>query len=114
MHCICPDGFHIYFGKKTHGYGSLDVDANVYGETTTPVENIRWPICTAPNGRYQFYVHDYTNRANNNPYKLGAVQIGQRIFSTGVVVSYTHLNAIRKLCSNENVSTVYLVSFLIG
>lgn len=70
VHCICPDGFHIYFGKKTHGYGSLDVDANVYGETTTPVENIRWPICTAPNGRYQFYVHDYTNRANNNPYKL--------------------------------------------
>lgn len=42
VHCICPDGVEIYFGHKNHGYGSLDVDANVNGETVTPVENIRW------------------------------------------------------------------------
>ena len=38
VHCICPDGVEIYFGHKNHGYGSLDVDANVNGETVTPVE----------------------------------------------------------------------------
>ena len=80
VHCICPDGFHIHFGAKNHGAGSLDVDANVNGETATPVENIRWPNGTAPEGRYQFYVHNYTNRANSNPYKL-ELEVNGKIYT---------------------------------
>lgn len=59
LHCICPDGFRLYYGEKTHGAGSLDVDRNVRGETTKPVENIRWPKGTAPEGTYSFSVHNY-------------------------------------------------------
>lgn len=48
----------------------MDVDANVHGETVTPVENIRWPLGKVPEGRYKFFVNNYTNRATQNPYKL--------------------------------------------
>lgn len=80
VHCICPDKVEIYFGHKNHGYGSLDVDANVNGETITPVENIRWPNGTVPDGRYQFYVHNYTNRATHNPYKL-ELEVNGKIYT---------------------------------
>ena len=80
VHCICPDGVEIYFGHKNHGYGSLDVDANVNGETNTPVENIRWPLGKCPEGRYKFSVHNYTNRATKNPYKL-ELEVNGKIYT---------------------------------
>lgn len=80
VHCICPDGVEIYFGHKNHGYGSLDVDANVNGETVTPVENIRWATGTAPEGRYKFFVNNYTNRATQNPYKL-ELEVNGKIYT---------------------------------
>lgn len=80
LHCICPDGVEIYFGHKNHGYGSLDVDANVHGETVTPVENIRWATGTAPEGRYKFFVNNYTNRATQNPYKL-ELEVNGKIYT---------------------------------
>lgn len=80
LHCICPDGVEIYFGRKNHKYGSLDVDANVNGETVTPVENIRWPLGKAPEGRYKFFVNNYTNRATQNPYKL-ELEVNGKIYT---------------------------------
>lgn len=80
LHCICPDGVEIYFGHKNHGYGSLDVDANVHGETVTPVENIRWPLGKVPEGRYKFFVNNYTNRATQNPYKL-ELEVNGKIYT---------------------------------
>lgn len=64
--------FHIYFSNKQYLYNSikyadLDLDdTNSYGpETTTIYKKVE-------NGTYSFYVHDYTNRWNNNSMELSA------------------------------------------
>ena len=60
LHCITPDGDHIYYGrKKDRCGGELDVDRNVQGETPKPVENIRWARGDAPKGHYRFFVENY-------------------------------------------------------
>lgn len=61
LHCVTPEGKHICFhDKRPSGqYGWLDVDKNVRGETTEPVENIRWLRGQARPGNYSFYVLNY-------------------------------------------------------
>jgi hypothetical protein len=57
---IAPSGEHIYYGHKRSACGGwLDVDMNVRGETTKPVENVQWTRGTAPAGRYRVIVHNY-------------------------------------------------------
>jgi len=60
LHCRTPEGVDIWWHNKfdNHG-GALDVDQNVQGETTTPVENVRWPKGQAPPGQYVFWVENY-------------------------------------------------------
>lgn len=59
------DKFHIYFEDKSYfkdgiKYADLDRDdTSSYGPETTTVYNIN------SSGKYNFYVHDYTNRNNN-------------------------------------------------
>jgi hypothetical protein len=60
LHVITPSGEHIFFAHKQSACGGwLDVDMNISGETTTPVENVRWARGKAPRGRYRVFVQNY-------------------------------------------------------
>ncbi len=60
LHVQGPDGHHIYYGSKVSPTGGfLDVDMNVQGETTKPVENVRWAKGKAPKGEYRVWVENY-------------------------------------------------------
>lgn len=61
LHCICPCGTEIYYANKccTDCGGRLDVDMNVRGETTKPVENIYWPTGKTPIGNFEVFVQNY-------------------------------------------------------
>lgn len=84
LHCVTPLGSHIYFGSKQHDNGWLDVDMNVNGETTEPVENIRFELAHA--GRYRFYVENYAHHQESHlptPFTV-EVAIG------GIVSRFSH------------------------
>jgi hypothetical protein len=60
LHVTTPGGEVIFYGMKASKCGGvLDVDRNIRGETTTPVENVRWPTGTAPEGQYKVVVKNF-------------------------------------------------------
>ena len=89
LHVVTPRGEHIYFGSKRSGCGGwLDVDMNVRGETTTPVENIRWARGAAQRGRYRVYVQNYRFHEPGQyptPYKVEVEISGEIYHFTGVI-----------------------------
>lgn len=60
LHVTTPAGVHIWYGsKRAPCGGELDVDRNVHGETTKPVENTRWERGVAKRGQYKVWVENY-------------------------------------------------------
>ncbi|MDR3334181.1 MAG: VWA domain-containing protein [Treponema sp.] len=58
LHVVNPLGEELYYDKKKDSTGGiLDVDRNVTGETTKPVENVFWYRGTP--GQYRVYVQNY-------------------------------------------------------
>lgn len=92
LHCETPAGEHIYYGaKRARCGGELDVDRNVRGETTKPVENIRWAKGDARTGKYRFWVENYCfheSPKEDTPFKVeldieGEIQTFEGVIPAG-------------------------------
>lgn len=60
LHVIPPSKEEVYYAHKRSACGGwLDVDMNVRGETSKPVENVRWARGQAKAGRYKIFVQNY-------------------------------------------------------
>jgi Ca-activated chloride channel family protein len=60
IHVVTPRQEEIFYGHPQDVAGGfLDVDMNVRGETSKPVENIFWARGKAPQGRYRVFVQNY-------------------------------------------------------
>jgi len=91
LHCICPNGDHISYSRKEGGGaiggGYLDVDMNVSGDSTEPVENIFFGDAEkgveAAKGKYKVFVQNYAyhgkivKRPNPVPWRLRVVKNGE-------------------------------------
>lgn len=63
IHVFDPNGEHVYYGNRngTTG-GRLDIDSNAACTIdNTNVENIFWPLNTAPAGQYRVELHYYAD-----------------------------------------------------
>jgi hypothetical protein len=89
LHVIAPSGQHIsYSNKQSTCGGFLDVDMNVSGQSTKPVENVRWPKGKAPAGRYQVFVQNYRFHEPNpapTPFRVEIEVAGQVKQIEGVI-----------------------------
>lgn len=70
LHCIDPSGIEIWYSNTNSPQtgGQLDHDANASGSyTSSPVENIFWPVSGAPAGFYQVFVVFYAQHGSPDP-----------------------------------------------
>lgn len=97
LHVLTPRNEHICFlSKRSHCGGWLDVDMNVQGETTTPVENTRWPTGAARNGVYRVAVANYRFHEHNcrpTPFRIELEVNGDVFHYDGVVHDATGTTA---------------------
>ena len=77
LHCITPDGGHIYYSNKSAGGGQLDVDMQVQGDRDSGVENIYFAAPTP--GEYQFYINNYTDRTEGDTSCRIRIKVGNEI-----------------------------------
>lgn len=103
-HCIEPDMNHIYFpnrGIRHNSSGMLDVDIVHPLKSQVAVENITWTDKDRMmEGRYVFFVHNYTDRGGQSGFSAEIEYEGQ-------VYSYEYN---KSLCQNEKV-VVAVVNF---
>jgi Ca-activated chloride channel family protein len=69
IHVVTPRQEEIFYGHPRDAAGGfLDVDMNVMGETTKPVENIFWAQGKAPQGQYRVFVQNFSyNESSHEP-----------------------------------------------
>ncbi len=89
LHVQAPSGEVIYFGhRNSRCGGELDVDMNAGFQTSDePVENIYWPLGTAPRGKYRVLVHHFANHGAADPTEFRvAVKNGREVkYYTGKI-----------------------------
>ena len=123
IHMETPDGFHIYYGNKNSPCGgSLDVDMNVRGETSKPVENIRWPKGRAKKGKHRVFVRMYgfhQSESKPTPFNVeveinGQVQRFEKVMppfksgpSSDIEILTFDYNPEERLLENKNVYANY-------
>lgn len=83
LHCKTPKGETIYYSEKRGRCGGwLDLDMNGIDKSSEkPVENMRWAN-NAPEGRYKFIVHNFSERVNGykgTPFKV-ELEIGGKVY----------------------------------
>lgn len=63
LHVYDPNGVHIYYGNRNPATGGdLDIDSNAACTLdNTNVENIFWPLNSAPAGQYRVELHYYSD-----------------------------------------------------
>lgn len=83
LHVRTPRGEEIYYADKRGSCGGwLDVDMNAGGRVSmSPVENIRWSNGGAREGRYRFFVHNFSERGNGvTPFKV-ELEVNGKIYT---------------------------------
>ena len=82
LHVLTPKREHIFFRQpRVDSGGFLDVDMNVQGESTEPVENVQFSKARRPvRGRYKILVDLYRDRSGGQATKFTVrVKIGQNV-----------------------------------
>ena len=81
LHVVTPTGQRVFYATpKSRDGGQLDVDMNVQGETTSPVENITWGENTPSDGQYLVQVHFFAKHSRSSKSEFSVrVQIGDDI-----------------------------------
>lgn len=90
-HCITPNGFEIYYGRKKDWdtEGELDVDI-IHPYNRIAVENITWANrSTMTAGTYRFFVHQYSNRGGRDGFRA-------EIEFDGQIYSFDYPNELRQ------------------
>lgn len=102
-HCIEPNKNHIWFeskGRRHPSTGMLDVDI-IQPRSKTAVENITWTnINKMHEGKYHFYVHNYTHRGGTSGFTAEIEYDGQ-------IFTFEYPNKLR----NDEKVTVAKIKF---
>ena len=77
LHCITPEGHHIYYENKSAGGGRLDVDMQISGDADSGVENIYFD--DPKEGEYKVYINNYTDRSEGDTPAQIRIKIGDEV-----------------------------------
>lgn len=115
IHCVTPDGEHIYFRNKA---GVLDVDMNAGyagNPVTNPVENLSWR--TPKSGAYAIFVDNFQRRNNSDfGFTLELEVNGQvkQFHSTKAVEKQTTLRKPVFMFNYDNGAAPYVDKWALG
>ena len=94
LHVLTPSGTELYYGNRTVGSGTLDIDANADMMMDEPVENIYF---TDPaEGTYTVWIEDYSDRNDGYTGYLVRVTVNgdSRLFEGHIDGSGTDIDII--------------------